>query len=93
MKTWTLFIKGADLVDGTPVLDIKPYIPYVDAIPNASGGITDTHPIEPTRVIFSKQASIQLAIFLPEYPELAELIEQVLSQHPQPAYKKHQTQV
>lgn len=34
-----LHILGADLMDGTPVFDIKPYAPYTDCIPDASGGI------------------------------------------------------
>lgn len=36
-----LIVKGADLMDGTPILDVKPYIPYADAHPEASGGFTD----------------------------------------------------
>lgn len=36
-----LHVGGADLMDGTPIFDIKPYIPYSDSIPNASGGFTD----------------------------------------------------
>lgn len=36
-----LHIQGADLVDGTPLLDIKPYLPYCDAKPDAAGGFTD----------------------------------------------------
>lgn len=36
-----LHVRGADLVDGTPILDIKPYLPYCDAKPDASGGFTD----------------------------------------------------
>ena len=36
-----LHVSGADLLDGTPIYDIKPYIPYADAIPEASGGFTD----------------------------------------------------
>ena len=36
-----LHVRGADLVDGTPILDIKPYLPYCDAKPNAKGGFTD----------------------------------------------------
>ena len=35
-----LEVSGADLMDGTPILDIKPYIPYCDAHPEASGGFT-----------------------------------------------------
>lgn len=36
-----LHISGADLVDGTPILDIKPYLPYCDSVPDARGGWTD----------------------------------------------------
>ena len=36
-----LHVAGADLMDGTPILDIKPYLPYVDAIPGAAGGFTE----------------------------------------------------
>ena len=39
--TVCLYIKGADLMDGTPIYDIKPYIPYTDCRPEASGGFTD----------------------------------------------------
>lgn len=38
-----LLLEGADLVDGTPVYDIKPYVPYADCIPGARGGFTDEH--------------------------------------------------
>ena len=37
-----IHVAGADLMDGTPIFDIKPYIPYADAHPDASGGFTDT---------------------------------------------------
>ena len=36
-----LVVKGADLLDGTPIFDIKPYLPYVDAHPDARGGFTE----------------------------------------------------
>lgn len=38
-------VAGADLMDGTPIYDIKPYIPYADSHPEAKGGFTDTHAI------------------------------------------------
>ena len=38
-------VVGADLMDGTPIYDIKPYIPYADSHPGAKGGFTDTHAI------------------------------------------------
>jgi tRNA (Thr-GGU) A37 N-methylase len=37
----TLHLRGVDLLDGTPVLDIKPYVPYADAIPDARAGWID----------------------------------------------------
>ena len=38
-------VVGADLMDGTPIYDINPYIPYADSHPEAKGGFTDTHAI------------------------------------------------
>lgn len=38
-----IIVAGADLMDGTPIYDIKPYLPYVDSHPEARGGFTDTH--------------------------------------------------
>lgn len=37
----TLVVSGADLMDGTPIVDIKPYLPYVDSVPDAVGGFTE----------------------------------------------------
>lgn len=45
-----LIVSGADLMDGTPILDIKPYLPYTDSHPNASGGFTDELHLHPLRV-------------------------------------------
>ncbi|WP_254556784.1 TrmO family methyltransferase domain-containing protein, partial [Salmonella enterica] len=39
-----LHLLGADMMDGSPILDIKPYIPYADCIPTAGGGFTETQP-------------------------------------------------
>lgn len=38
-----IYVRGADLVSGTPIFDIKPYIPYTDSHPDARSGFTDTH--------------------------------------------------
>ena len=40
----SLTVAGADLADGTPILDIKPYLPYADSIPQASGGFAESRP-------------------------------------------------
>lgn len=45
-----LHIRGADLMDGTPVFDIKPYVAYADSHPGASGGFTDTAEFKKLRV-------------------------------------------
>ncbi len=37
-----IYVRGADLMDGTPIYDIKPYIPYADCHPEATGGFTDS---------------------------------------------------
>ena len=47
-----LRLRGADLVDGTPVLDIKPYLPYADCVPGALGGFAAAPAGEVTRAIF-----------------------------------------
>lgn len=85
----SIVIRGADLVDGTPIVDIKPYIPYSDALPDATAGYADEAPHKPLKVIYSKLAVDQLQALNPKrYPHLALIIEDVLSADPRPAYKK-----
>ncbi|WP_299803245.1 tRNA (N6-threonylcarbamoyladenosine(37)-N6)-methyltransferase TrmO [uncultured Shewanella sp.] len=85
----SLEISGMDLLDGTPIIDIKPYIPFSDSIENAQGGIAQDAPIL-ANVYFSKLALEQVEQYQqnPAYPRLRELIEGVLAQDPRPAYKK-----
>ena len=47
-----LIVSGADLLDGTPVLDIKPYIPFADCITDAKGGYASQHQNDKLQVIF-----------------------------------------
>jgi hypothetical protein len=77
-----LHLKGADLLDGTPVLDIKPYLPYSDIIPGATGGFAAEAPATLFEVNFSPPALERCAAV----PELELLIRQILSQDPRPAY-------
>ena len=42
-ETARIEVTGADLMDGTPIYDVKPYLPYVDSHPEARGGFTDDH--------------------------------------------------
>ncbi|OHX12531.1 tRNA (N6-threonylcarbamoyladenosine(37)-N6)-methyltransferase TrmO [Chromobacterium sphagni] len=80
-----LRLAGADLLDGTPVVDIKPYIPFAEARPEASGGFVSGPPPQ-LRVEWSANALQQLA-GLDAPPDFALLVEQVLAQDPRPAYQ------
>lgn len=82
-----LHLRGADLLDGTPVLDIKPYLPYVDALPEAAGGYAAEAPSLKVVITFSKFAEEQCEKReRAGTPGLRKLIEQILSQDPRPAY-------
>jgi tRNA (adenine37-N6)-methyltransferase len=76
-KVPRLFVSGVDLVDGTPVFDIKPYICYADSIPEARSSFATTPP-PPVPVLWECQSSV------PE--EVRVIIDQSLAQQPQPAY-------
>lgn len=88
-------VRGADWVNGTPVIDIKPYLPYAESIPTAQGGFADARPYSALITVFDATAEQQLQQLEPHYPELRLLISQVLNQDPRPAYKKaaHQQKV
>jgi tRNA-Thr(GGU) m(6)t(6)A37 methyltransferase TsaA len=82
-----LKIGGVDLLDGTPVLDIKPYIPYADAIANAQGGFAVTAPTRHIELCFSSEADTELNRYPAEQVDhLKRLIRQVLANNPRPAY-------
>ncbi|GAB2691217.1 tRNA (N6-threonylcarbamoyladenosine(37)-N6)-methyltransferase TrmO [Aliiglaciecola aliphaticivorans] len=85
----SLLISGMDLLDNTPIIDIKPYIPYSDSIPLAEAGYGQTRPQDSLVVKFSQAANEQLIIHQPQYPQLTVLIEQILGQDPRPAYHKN----
>lgn len=77
-----IHISGADLMDGTPIFDIKPYIPYGDCHPDATGGFTDTADSYLLDVDFPEQ----LLNILPAEKRAAAL--GVLSHDPRPSYQK-----
>lgn len=81
-----LILSGIDLLDGTPVLDIKPYLPYSDSLEHASAGFADTRPFTDMEVAFSAEAESSLSN-LPNGAQFKRFIEQVLLQDPRPAYK------
>lgn len=75
-----LIVSGADLVDGTPIYDIKPYLPYADSHPDALGGFTDTTEFK-TLTVSVDEKLLQL---LPQ-TERSGLI-QILENDPRPGY-------
>ncbi len=77
-----LHVSGADLMDGTPIFDIKPYIPYADAHPEASGGFTDTADDFLLEVCFPEE----LLNRLPREKRQAAI--GVLSHDPRPSYQR-----
>ena len=80
----TLELAGGDFLDGTPVLDIKPYIPYADSIPDAHGGFAHAAPEAPNTVTFSPDAE---QIFQTLEKPQQQLIKDMLSHDPRPAYQ------
>lgn len=82
-----LEVQGADLIDGTPILDIKPYLPYTDGIEAASGGFANRAPVAALEVEFSASAQQRLARYVAQTPELETLIDETLALDPRPAYK------
>lgn len=89
-KEIIIHISGLDLLDQTPIVDIKPYIPYSDSIEDAEAGFAQIEPDKLLKVIYSIKAKQDISKYQSEYADLAMFIEQVLSQDPRPAYKKKQ---
>ncbi len=82
-----LRISGCDLLDGTPVVDIKPYIPYVDAVSDATNTMAGEPPT-PIEVVLSEQAQIDCDnAQVSQGIDLAKLLRQILQQDPKPAYQ------
>jgi tRNA-Thr(GGU) m(6)t(6)A37 methyltransferase TsaA len=83
----SLRIEGADLLDKTPILDVKPYIKFVDSIDDAKSGYANEPPslmkVEFSKIALEKIQNTKIAQF-------KELIIEVLSQDPRPAYR-HRT--
>ncbi len=71
-----LIVRGADLMDGTPIFDIKPYIAYADSHPEAKGGFTDSAAFEKLRVMLPEDAAA-----------VPEGLESVLENDPRPRYQ------
>lgn len=84
-----LNISDHDLIDGTPILDIKPYLPFSDSIPEATLGWADEPPTDRLPVRFRSEAEQQLSqLSASDYPDLQALIEDVVSYDPRPSFRR-----
>ena len=82
-----IHVGGADLMDGTPIFDIKPYVPYADCHPEAAGGFTDTAGEYLLQVVFPEE----LLVILPADKRQAAV--SVLSHDPRPSYQRNPDRV
>ena len=80
-KGMVIEVEGADLMDGTPIFDIKPYLPYADCVPDARGGFAD--------VVKNYVLEVEIPeIYLSKLPEEhRECVRQILSGDPRPSYQ------
>ncbi|MER2493945.1 tRNA (N6-threonylcarbamoyladenosine(37)-N6)-methyltransferase TrmO [Catenovulum sediminis] len=87
-----LQISGLDLVDGTPIIDIKPFIPYADNQMTASSAFASEAPEPLQKVVFSSELNIVLQQCEQVYPEFSAFLTEVLLQDPRPAFHKTNTE-
>ena len=77
-----IYVAGADLMNGTPILDIKPYLPFTDSHPEATGGFTDeTRQQEPLKVDMPAGLERQLS------PQQIVALREILASDPRPHYQ------
>lgn len=77
-----LVVGGADLLDGTPIFDVKPYVPHADCRPQARGGFADAHREDRLAVDFPPR----LEALVP--PDKREALRGVLAGDPRPSYQR-----
>ena len=82
-----LYVTGADLMDKTPIYDIKPYLPYADAYPEAVGGFAEERKSYLLEVVFSEQCREMFA------QQELKVLEEILSQDPRPSYQEDPNRV
>ena len=82
-----LHVSGADLMDGTPIYDIKPYIPYADCIPDGKGGFTE----ETDNILLEVYFPEELLNFITNEKQKALL--QVLALDPRPSYQEDEERI
>ncbi|RFC82913.1 tRNA (N6-threonylcarbamoyladenosine(37)-N6)-methyltransferase TrmO [Acinetobacter sichuanensis] len=94
-KSVRIYLTGSDLLEGTPIIDIKPYIQYSDALMNATSGYAQQEPIR-KKVVWSENVQLTLENLLKTQKITAQTqyeLEQVLSLDPRPAYQEDESRV
>ena len=86
----TLDVEGLDLLDGTPVLDIKPYLPYTDAVSDARAGFAPTAPASAALPVHFSDVAAQQAAAIEKsgLDGFRQLAEKVIAADPRPAYQR-----
>lgn len=87
VENGALSVAGADLMDGTPIFDVKPYLPYADARPEARGGFAS----EPWERTLCVDCPPELLLRLPE--EKREALLGILAEDPRPSYQQEDGRV
>lgn len=87
-----LQLGSLDLVDGTPVVDIKPYLPFAEALPDAQASYAQHAPVADIPVAFTSDVEAQLSRLETRYPHFRAFLRDVLAQDPRPAYRKEEEQ-
>ena len=77
-----LLVRGADMMDMTPIYDVKPYLPYADCHPEATGGFTDLNDFHELKVDFPGELLERLP------PEKRQAAVKTLAQDPRPGYRR-----
>ena len=83
-----LHLGAVDLVDGTPILDIKPYLAYADSEPDAISGFAQSEPKPLLQVEFTLEAESAVKKHSKNRPHLQRFIIEVIQQDPRPAYQQ-----
>ena len=84
-----LNIVGGDFLDGTPVIDIKPYIPYADSINTLKAGYATDRPEVKFDVVFLSAAKEEINRVMNIHPKLELIITEILQLDPRPAYQSN----
>ena len=81
-----IYVSGIDIIDETPVIDIKPYIPYTDSIPAAEAAYANHAPEFKLTVDYSESALKSLAEIEKDHEHFRQLITETIALDPRPAY-------